>query len=71
MIFLAKSGQAQTYLEFERNVVKEIFPALLDSIHTDRRIFDAIPVPPPPENQTNDTIKLGWSDTDLIAAIEK
>ena len=57
-LVLLSCKKKQTDLEFEQSVAYEIFPILLDSVHTDRRLTPDLPIPPPPP--------LNWEETDSI-----
>ncbi|MDT0645034.1 hypothetical protein RM553_19540, partial [Zunongwangia sp. F363] len=54
LILLSFSNEKFEQLKFEKQVAYEVFPQLIDSIHSDSRI--KVPIPPPPiENGTNPT----------------
>src|SRR5690606_12663002 len=68
-LLLISCDKKQTDLEFEKSVAIEIFPALLDSVHYDIRLSP--PPPPPPNFEENDTSKIEWDESKIIAEYEK
>lgn len=60
VIFFTSCAKGQAELNFQKTVIQEIFPALLDSLHFDRRL--APPPPPPPE--WNDSVQGFWQDSE-------
>jgi len=68
-LFLTSCKKKQTNLEFEKSVVNEIFPALLDSVHYDTRFPP--PPPPPPNSEWNDSTAVKWDESKIIAEYEK
>ena len=73
-LLLSSCNKKQTDLEFEKSVVKEIFPALLDSVHHDRRLNPLPPPPPPPPNldgTQNDSVLYEWDEEKMTVEFEK
>lgn len=73
-IFLISCNKHQSDLEFEKSVLKEIFPALLDSVHHDTRLPPPYPPPlPPPKlgEEQNDSSKYKWNKEKWIAEYKK
>lgn len=68
-MLLISCDKKQTDLEFEKSVVNEIFPALLDSVHYDTRLSP--PPPPPPNFEENDSTKIEWDESKMLAEYEK
>jgi hypothetical protein len=64
-------GKKQTSLEFEKSVVNEIFPALLDSVFYDTRLTQQPPPPPPPNFEWTDSTEIKWDETKIIADLER
>ncbi|QXP52855.1 MULTISPECIES: hypothetical protein [Cellulophaga] len=73
ILLLTSCSKKLSNLEFEKSVAYEIFPALLDSVHYDRRIPPNFPPPPPPpvNIKNKDSTNLEWDETKLIAEYEK
>lgn len=71
-LILCSCTKKESDLEFEKSVVKEIFPTLLDSVHHDRRL-NPLPPPPPPklDGTTNDSALYEWDEEKMIAEFEK
>jgi len=70
ILLLVSCNKIQTGLEFEKSVANEIFPALLDSLHYDRRL-DTLPPPPPPENiQEKDATKIEWDESRMLSNLK-
>jgi hypothetical protein len=73
-LILCSCNEKQSNLEFEKSVVKEIFPALLDSVHHDRRLNPLPPPSPPPpklDGTANDSALYEWDEEKMIAEFEK
>jgi hypothetical protein len=73
-LLLISCNKKQSELEFEKSVVEEIFPALLDSVHHDRRLSPPPPPPPPPpklDGTPNDSITYEWDEEKMMAEYEK
>ena len=66
-IFFTSYAKGQADLNFEKSVFEEVFPALLDSLHFDRRL--APPPPPPPE--WKDSIQGSWQESEIMADYER
>ncbi|MFI2744609.1 hypothetical protein ACG2LH_17880 [Zhouia sp. PK063] len=68
-LLIISCDKKQTDLEFEKSVANEIFPALLDSVHYDTRLSP--PPPPPPNFEKNDSVKIEWDESKMLAEYEK